>query len=79
MEGMADVDDNDSSWEALIDPETDIPDRLVGNGNQTVRRRHGSKLTCTIVNGVRIGAYMYLYRDGGKTLHLTDHPAGLAV
>jgi hypothetical protein len=22
---------------------------------------------------------MYLYRDGGKTLHLTDHPAGLAV
>ena len=79
MERTADVFVDDSSWEALIDPETDIPYRLVGNGNVTVRRHRGSKLTCTLVDGVIIGASIGYHRDGSKTLCLTGHLGSLEV
>ena len=79
MERTADVFVDDTSWEALIDREMDIPYRLVGNGNVTVRRHRGTMLTCTLVDGVIIGASIGYHRDGSKTLCLTGHLGSLEV
>ncbi len=72
MEGMADVDDIDRSWDALIDVYPNIPGRLVGSRNVTVSGVCGGKITCTVVNGSKIGAYIYHNRDGSKALYLAD-------